>query len=67
MASSPSSSPFIPCICPTYEHPLMRVVQDGIDIKCRHCKQVHHISRELLEQRWNELAKTQQETAPAEQ
>ena len=60
MTNSPALPPYVQCMCTTYLHPILRVVQDGIEIRCKHCKQVHHITRETLEQHWAKLAQAQQ-------
>jgi hypothetical protein len=41
--------------CPTHSRPLLAIVPDGIEIKCRFCKQTHFIGRSFLEQAWNDL------------
>lgn len=42
--------------CPTWHRPLIQIVPDGIEVKCRSCRDtIHHIKRERLEQAWKEL------------
>jgi phage FluMu protein Com len=48
--------------CPYTRHPLFVITQDGIEIKCKHCKEIHFIGRSHLEQAWTDLAKA--ETKP---
>ena len=43
--------------CPRFHHPLFAIVPDGIEIRCKHCKQTHFIGRSHLEQAWNDLSK----------
>ncbi len=41
--------------CPTWHRPLLRVVKDGIEVKCKYCKGLlHSISREEIERVWLE-------------
>lgn len=54
--SSAPEVPFLPIFCPTWNRQLFRVVQDGMEIKCKSCKQVHLITHESLKQQWSGLA-----------
>lgn len=45
-----------PIVCNVWRSPLMHVVADGIEIRCKSCRgKVHRISRAQLEQTWKEL------------
>lgn len=48
--------------CPRFHHPLFAITPDGIEVKCKHCKQTHFIGRSHIEQAWSELARA--ETKP---
>ena len=41
--------------CPTWHRPLLAVVPDGIEIRCRSCQQTHFIGRSHIEQAWSDL------------
>ena len=41
--------------CPTWHRPLLSIVPEGIEIRCRSCKQVHFIARSHLEKAWNDI------------
>lgn len=41
--------------CPMWHRPLLSVVPEGIEVRCRSCKQTHFIARSHLEQAWNDL------------
>jgi hypothetical protein len=41
--------------CPVWHRPLFHIVAGGLEIQCRSCRVVHSISREKLEQVWEEL------------
>jgi hypothetical protein len=42
--------------CPIWHSPLLYIVIDGVEIRCKSCRgQVHHISREELEVAWATL------------
>ncbi len=43
--------------CPNRFHQLFAIVPDGIEIKCKWCKEKHFIGRSHLEQAWNDLSK----------
>ena len=50
------SEEFVPIFCTTWKSTLFSIVADGIEIKCKSCRgEIHHISRERLEQEWAEL------------
>lgn len=57
-AANEKRQPRQPIPCPVRRWPLFDVVPDGIEIRCRSCRDgvVHHISRLLLEQIWADLA-----------
>lgn len=45
-----------PIVCNVWRSPLMHVVADGIEIRCKSCRGAkHRISRAQLEQTWKEL------------
>ena len=50
--------------CPTWHRPLLSIVPDGVEIRCRSCKQVHFIARSHLEQAWNDLEVAERTTKP---
>ncbi len=58
---------YMPMLCSVYNHPLFRVVGDGLDIRCRHCKGIHHYSRRKLERMWDELKQAMEENAILEE
>lgn len=41
--------------CPTWHRPLFSIVPNGVEVRCRSCKEVHFIARSHLEQAWNDL------------
>ena len=43
--------------CPRFHHPLLYVVPDGIEIKCKWCKEKHFIGRSHFEQAWQDIAR----------
>jgi len=50
--------------CPTWHRPLIAPVPNGIEIRCRSCKQVHFIARSHLEKAWNDLEIAERATKP---
>jgi hypothetical protein len=50
--------------CPMWHRPLLSIVPEGIEIRCRSCKQVHFIARSHLEQAWNDLESVERPTKP---
>jgi hypothetical protein len=50
--------------CPTWHRPLLSIVPNGIEIRCRSCKQVHFIARSHLENAWNDLEVAERATKP---
>lgn len=48
--------------CPHTSHPLFVITRDGIEIKCKHCKQTHFIGRSHFEQAWRDIS--QADTKP---
>ncbi len=77
MAKPVHAQPFTAMECSVYRHPLFRVVsggnnpsEDRIDIRCKHCKGIHSITRRKLEKMWGELrspVEEAQEEAPVHQ
>ena len=43
--------------CPHWHRPLFAITPDGIEIKCKWCREKHHISRASLEQAWCDISK----------
>lgn len=50
--------------CPHEHHMLFEIVTNGIEIKCKWCKQKHFIGRSHFEQAWNELALANRDPEP---
>lgn len=49
--------PGLPIVCPIWKSTIVRVIADGLEIKCKSCRGLRHIvSRVELEQKWKELA-----------
>jgi hypothetical protein len=47
-----------PIVCNVWRSPLMHVVADGLEVRCKSCRgATHRISRTQLEQAWDELEK----------
>lgn len=50
------TSPRVRIECPIWHSPIIHIVPTGIEIRCKSCRGVvHHISRERIEQTWQEL------------
>lgn len=41
--------------CPLWHSPLLNIIDDGLECRCKSCKAVHTISKEALEQEWLRL------------
>lgn len=50
--------------CPRWHRPLLAVVPDGIEIKCKACGEKHFIGRSHLEDAWRDLAIAERATRP---
>ena len=47
---------FVPVFCSTWKSTLLRIVPDGVEVRCKSCRgAIHHISRERLEREWAAL------------
>jgi hypothetical protein len=55
MAEQPTL-PGLPIVCPIWKSTIVRVIKDGLEIKCKSCRGLRHIvSRVELQQKWKEL------------
>lgn len=68
----PVQLPFVAMECAIYHHPLFRIVsggnnpaEDSIQIRCRHCKGQHTITRRKLDKAWEELRNPLEEAKEA--
>ena len=48
--------------CPVFHHPLLYIVPEGVEIKCKWCREKHFIGRSHFEQAWRDIS--QMDTKP---
>lgn len=60
---------FMAIECSVYRHPIMRVTLgttpdgDSVQLRCKHCKGTHAITRRKLEKMWAELRDSMEEAS----